>query len=222
MTIKISILHKIAFRLSPTRISSNLYWWFSERVPFLRPLYETRYTQTPISFQMWFIQKVMGVNRVAYWPMHYTSRVGGVQNVYAGIDTSPGWSPGCYIQAIGKVYIGDYTQIGPNVGIISSNHDLYDSRKHMVEHVSIGKYCWIGMGAVILPGVDLGDFTIVGAGSIVTKSFPGGYCIICGNPARLIRNLEKDKCVAFKNEYEYNGYVRADRFEAYRNTHLRV
>jgi acetyltransferase-like isoleucine patch superfamily enzyme len=53
------------------------------------------------------------------------------------------------------------------------------------------------MGAVILPGVKLADFTIVGAGAIITKSFPEGYCIIAGNPARIIKHLNKDECDAF-------------------------
>lgn len=55
--------------------------------------------------------------------------------------------------------------------------------------VNFGKYCWIGMNAIILPGVTLGNCTIVGAGSVVTKSFIQGNCVIAGNPAKLIRNL---------------------------------
>src|SRR5690606_15913447 len=105
--------------------------------------------------------------------------------------------PGCYIQAIGKIYIGSYTQIAPNVGIVSANHDLYDSRYHVPKIVTIGKYCWLGMNCIVLPGVKLGDFTIVAAGSIVTKSFENGYCVIGGNPAKVIKLLEHDKCRPF-------------------------
>lgn len=47
------------------------------------------------------------------------------------------------------------------------------------------------MNSVILPGVELGDHTIVGAGAIVTKSFPGGYCVIVGNPAKIVKNIER-------------------------------
>jgi acetyltransferase-like isoleucine patch superfamily enzyme len=55
--------------------------------------------------------------------------------------------------------------------------------------VNLGESCWIGMNAIILPGVTLGNCTIVGAGSVVTKSFMQGNCVIAGNPAKLIRNL---------------------------------
>ena len=51
------------------------------------------------------------------------------------------------------------------------------------------KNCWIGFNAVILPGVILGDNTIVGAGSIVTKSFESGHCVIAGNPAKIIKYI---------------------------------
>lgn len=192
-------------------------------MPYFRFIKETRHTQTPATFNMWFYQKVLGFNRRAYWPVHRTSRVGGVENIYAGIETCPGYEGGCYIQAIGKIYIGDYTQIARNVGIISANHDLYDNRKHtMGEEIRIGKYCWIGMNSVILPGVTLGDFTVVGAGSVVTKSFPEGYCVIAGNPARLIKKLEPEKCVRHKSQHEYNGYIPASKFESYRKKRLSV
>lgn len=193
---------------------------FKNLIPILKIIEETKCSQTPVTFSIWFYQKVLGINKHAYWPIHFTSRVGCFQNVYAGIDVSPGWSPGCYIQGGGKTYIGDYTQIAPNVGIISANHDLHDSRKSVVKDVHIGKYCWIGMGAIILPGVNLGNFTIVGAGSIVTKSFPDGYCVIAGNPAKLIKLIDKKMCIPFKNLHEYNGYIPTYKFESFRKQNL--
>ena len=69
------------------------------------------------------------------------------------------------------------------------------------------------MNAVILPNVVLGNFTIVAASAVVTKPFAEGYCIIGGNPARVIKYLEKDKCVRYKNEYEYYGYYPRKKFE---------
>ena len=199
-------------------------WWnLLKIVPMTRPVYETRETETPVTISVWFWQKVLGFNRDAYWPVHFTSTVRGVQNIYAGIATCPGLSPGCYIQGFGKIYIGDYTQIGPNVGIISSNHNPYDNREHLeAKAVRIGEYCWIGMNAVVLPGVELGDFTVVGAGAVVTKSFPEGHCVIAGNPARMIQTLEKDKCVRYRHRYEYYGYVPRAKFAAFRARHLKV
>ena len=204
------------------KILKDIIWHLLRFFPFAKFLYETKDTQTPITLRIWFMQKVLGFNRKVYWPVHFTSIIGNYQNIYAGIDTSPGYSPGCYIQGGGKVYIGDYTQIAPNVGIISSNHDLYDSRKKVVGDVHIGRYCWIGMNAMILPRVTLGDFTIVAAGAIVTKSFPQGHCVIGGNPARIIKILEKEKCEPFYNEHEYHGYIKKANFEKYRKKRLNV
>jgi acetyltransferase-like isoleucine patch superfamily enzyme len=187
-----------------------------------RKIAETKGTQTPITFKMWFFQKVLGFNRRVYWPVHFTSIVSGHKNIYAGIDTCPGYMPGCYIQAIGNIYIGDYTQISANVGIITANHDLHDSRKHIINKVSIGKYCWIGMNTMILPGVKLGDHTIVGAGSVVTKSFTDGYCVIAGNPAKIIKTLDKDKLVTHKCRHEYNGYIKHSEFNDFIDKNLNL
>ena len=188
----------------------------------IKAVRETRGNQTPVTLEMWKKQRVSLHNKRVYWPVHETSIVSGYKNIYAGIDTSPGYMPGCYIQAIGEIYIGDYTQISSNVGIITANHDLYDSRKHIVEKVSIGKYCWIGMNSVILPGVVLGDNTIVGAGSVVTKSFSEGYCVIVGNPARKITNLDKSEVILHECTNKYNGYIPSEEFEVYRKKNLNI
>lgn len=194
------------------------------RIPYFRFIRETVDYQCPITFGRWYRHKFLNIggNRSAYWPVHPTSTVTNPANIYAGVDTCPGLMGGCYIQGIGKIYIGDYTQIASNVVIVSANHDLYDTRKHIPSDVKIGKYCWLGAGAMVMPGVEIGDFTIVGAGSIVTKSFPHGHCVIAGNPARIIKNLEPEKCIPYKNKVEYNGYILKSKFEAYRKAKLNV
>ena len=79
-----------------------------------------------------------------------------------------------------------------NVGLITANHSLEDLDKHQEgKPIVLGKSNWIGMNSVILPGVILGDNTVVGAGSVVTHSFPEGNCVIAGAPAKKIRKLEK-------------------------------
>lgn len=191
-------------------------------LPFFRFIDETRETQTPITWDMWFEQHVRGINFGPYWPVHRSSQVVGWRNILAGVETSPGYMPGCYIQAIGKIAIGDYTQIGPGVGLISSNHDPTDLRAHDAQDIAIGAYSWIGMHAVILPGVTLGDFTIVGAGAIVTKSFPQGYCVLAGNPARVVKTLDPANCPRHVSAFEYHGYIPKNRFDAFRRANLKV
>lgn len=215
---KISKIERLIYLILPNFVLRRVL----HRLPKFKFFKETKKTQTPISFDIWYNQKVKGHCRDAYWPVHPTSTVGNYRNIYCGIETSPGFSPGNYIQGMGKVYIGDYTQIAPNVGIISANHALEDNRKHVVKDVFIGKYCWIGMGAIILPGVKLGDYTIVAAGAVVTKSFEDGYCVIGGNPAKLLKKINKENCIFHRSEYEYIGYIKAELFPLYRDKNLNV
>ena len=194
------------------------------KLPFFRFLRDTTDYQARINFEFWVKQKVLnwGGNKKAYWPVHWTSQVFDPENIIVGIDAYPGCMKGCYIQGKGGIEVGDYTQVAPNVIIVSANHDLYDSRKHTLASVKIGKYCWIGAGAKIMPGVELGDWTIVGAGAVVTKSYSEGHCVIGGIPAVKIKELDKEKCIPFTNKISYNGYIRSDKFDAYRKKHLKV
>ncbi|WP_319204563.1 acyltransferase [uncultured Ilyobacter sp.] len=164
-----------------------------------------------IKISQYIYQKFFSNNRGAWWPLHFTSKVVHPHKIRIGIGTCPGEMPGCYIQGIGGIDIGDFTRIAPNVGIISANHDWNDYNIHNGKRVEIGSYCWIGMNAVIMPGVKLGDHTIVGAGSVVTKSFEEGYCVVVGNPARVIKALEKKEVVEYDPKYKYEGFLPRNR-----------
>ena len=143
-------------------------------------------------------RKIFRQNAKVGWAVHHTSTIHAPEKIIRGKNVYPGDSPGVYINANNGVYIGDYTNIGPNVGIISSNHDAVNNDMQVQEApVHVGAHCWMGMGAIILPGVSLGDFTIVGAGAVVTKSFPDGYCVIAGNPATVIKQLNRQECEDF-------------------------
>lgn len=92
------------------------------------------------------------------------------------------------------IYVGDHTMLAPNVTIATAAHPLSaEEREKNMQYnlpVKIGKRCWIGAGAIILPGVTVGDDTVIGAGSVVTKDIPSGVVAV-GNPCRVIKTLEK-------------------------------
>lgn len=191
---------------------------------YFRFLYETEDYMNKANFEYWFAQKVLnwGGNKAAYWPVHWSSKVHDPDKIVVGIDAYPGYAGGCYITGRGGLEIGDYTQVAPNVVIVTANHDPYDARKHVNAPVSIGKYCWIGGGAKIMPGVTLGDWTIVGAGAVVTRSFPEGHCIIGGVPAVKIKDLDPEKCIPYAHKKLYNGYIPAAKFAEYRKKKMKI
>lgn len=151
----------------------------------------------PTRFYVFYrLGQLLGINSHVSWPVHFSTQVNYPRRVSLGYATYPGDSRNCYISAFNGIEIGDFTNLGPGVGLISANHNPYDNMKwDEAPPLRLGKFCWIGMHAVILPGVELGDFTIVGAGSVVTKSFPDGFCVLAGNPARKLRDLDREKCL---------------------------
>lgn len=139
-----------------------------------------------------FARFLQGTNKGVRFPVSPQICVTGSQNIdFHPDDLNNFQTVGNYFQAIGKITIGHGTYIAPNVGLITANHDPADPDKHLApKPITLGEKCWIGMNSVILPGVTLGDHTVVGAGSVVTKSFSEGHCVIAGNPARMIRKLD--------------------------------
>ena len=138
--------------------------------------------------------KKFKVNQDAGFPVSPMIRVVAPRNItFHPDDLNNFQGTGNYYQALGGIEIGRGTYIAPNVGLISQNHDVNDpSERAPGKKICIGKNCWIGMNSVILPGVTLGDHVVVGAGSVVTRSFPQGYCVIAGNPAKKLRDITKE------------------------------
>ena len=75
------------------------------------------------------------------------------------------------------------------------------------------------MNSLIMAGVELGPSTIVGGGSVVTKSFTDGYCVIAGNPAKVIKYLDKSR-VKMPKHPEYYGYIPKDQFEKIKSKYI--
>ncbi len=137
---------------------------------------------------VFFMQKIVGLNRFVPWPVHFTSRVLYSKRVRVGLRSFPGWSQGCYIQGRNGIEIGYNLRMGPNVGLISANHspDDYD---RWVESppIRIGNNVWIGMNSVVMPGIRIGNNVIVGANSVVTRDLPSNV-VAAGNPCRVMRD----------------------------------
>lgn len=95
----------------------------------------------------------------------------------------------------GRIEIGSYVMIGPNVTITSGAHPISPAlRDHDVQYnlpVIIEDHVWIGAGAIILPGVRIGKDSVIGAGSVVTKDIPAGSVAV-GNPCRVIRQITEE------------------------------
>ena len=155
--------------------------------------------ELPLSFYAldFVFRRVLRQNAGVPWAVHHTATIRSPHRLVAGRGTFPGDSPGVYINADNGVVVGDFTNIGPQVGLISANHHpVANAARVAAPPLRIGRFCWLGMGAVVLPGVELGDFTVVGAGAVVTRSFPAGYCVLAGNPARLLKELNRADCDA--------------------------
>lgn len=104
---------------------------------------------------------------------------------------------------VAKVTIGDNVFIAPNVSIYTAGHPIhYEARNTMYEYgisISIGSNCWIGGSVTICPGVHIGEGSVIGAGSVVTKDIPSNV-IAAGNPCRVIREItDEDKKYYFKD-----------------------
>ena len=140
----------------------------------------------PVLLVNFLFQRVLRLNAATPWSVHFTSCVLGPCNISIGRNVARSFavSGGCYIQAFNGIEIGDDTIFSFGVGIVSANHDpgnLSESRPG--DPVRIGRGCWLGKNATILPGVTLGDGCVVGAGAVVTRSFGSGT-VLAGVPAR--------------------------------------
>ena len=114
---------------------------------------------------------------------------------------------GCYINFNcnfvddGQITIGERVMFGPAVTIATVGHPINPKmREYMyTDPVTIGNDCWIGGNVTICPGVTIGDNTVIGAGSVVTKDIPAN-CVAAGNPCRVIREInENDEKYYYKD-----------------------
>jgi galactoside O-acetyltransferase len=104
----------------------------------------------------------------------------------------------------GHIYVDDCVMFGPNVTIVIAGHPVETTLRSKAwqfnRDVHIGKNVWFGAGVVVLPGVTIGENTVIGAGSIVTKDIPANVVAV-GNPCRVMREIsDRDKEFFYKND----------------------
>lgn len=102
------------------------------------------------------------------------------------------------------IYVGEYTMLGPNVVLASAAHPILPELREKIYQynmpIHIGKNCWLGAGVIVLPGITIGDGSVIGAGSVVTKDIPAGVVAV-GNPCRVLREInDHDREYYFKDK----------------------
>ena len=100
------------------------------------------------------------------------------------------------------IYVGDHTLFGPNVVIATAGHPILPELRKEYQYnmpVHIGRNCWLGAGVLVMPGITIGDNTVIGAGSVVTKDIPANVVAV-GNPCRVMREInDHDREYYFKD-----------------------
>ena len=149
---------------------------------------------TDVAKKREIMDSILGSHGKSFWmesPVHfsYGSNVHLGESFYSNFNLS--------IVDDGEVWIGDHVMIGPNVTIAVTGHPMDAEIRLMGTHYSIpihiGNNVWIGANTVILPGVNIGDNAVIGAGSVVTRDIPGNVLAV-GVPCRVLRELgEHDK-----------------------------
>lgn len=113
------------------------------------------------------------------------------------------------------IYVGDYTMIGPNVTIVTAGHPVLPMlREKLYQYnlpVHIGRNCWIGASVTILPGVTIGDNSVIGAGSVVSRDIPANV-VAFGSPCKVYREIgEHDREYFFRDRpYDLEKLLKED------------
>lgn len=98
-----------------------------------------------------------------------------------------------FVKNRGKLHLGDRVSIGPGCIFVLSSHAnasrIRATMQSMSDEITINNDAWIGAGSIILPGITIGECSVIGAGSVVTKDVPP-YTVVVGNPAHFLRKIK--------------------------------
>ncbi len=145
------------------------------------------------------LKRMMGsIGEGCYIEPPFRANFGG-KHVFMGNNVYANFNLTCVDD--GNIYIGDRVMIGPNVTIATAGHPIEPSLREKAYQYNIDVHIennvWIGAGAIILPGVTIGENSVIGAGSVVTKDIPKN-CVAVGNPCRVLRGIT-DREFYYKN-----------------------
>ncbi|MFP5318012.1 MAG: acyltransferase [Acidimicrobiia bacterium] len=125
---------------------------------------------------------------------YYLDQIVWLNGDHIELDDGVGFNFGCYVNGFGGLVVGEGTIFGPYTMIHTANHRTDDVDRPIPEQgwedtgpVRIGRQCWVGMGVCILPGVQIGEGCILGAGSVVTSDLEP-FSVAVGNPAKVIKS----------------------------------
>lgn len=116
------------------------------------------------------------------------------QNIHIGKSVFINFN--CVFMDRGGIFLDDYALIGPGVHLLTTNHveNPFCRESTQSKPIHVGKRVWVGGNVTVLPGITIGDNSIVGAGSVVTKDIPANV-IVAGNPARIIRAITNETSI---------------------------
>jgi len=168
------------------------------------------------------------IRRISNWFLNDLPEPGSLEQRFPLADFQPSKNisvgervfigAGCLFIAKTKIVIGNDTMIAPRVFVTTSTHDPQQNPMWKIaifRPVEIGNSVWIGLGAIILPGVKIGDHAIIGAGAVVSKHVPE-RAVVVGSPARIVRYrevMELDTAVQAKYPYwedNFEDYLPAE------------
>lgn len=133
-----------------------------------------------------------GAGRGVPWPVSSQGSFGA--NIDFHVDDLNNFQGPLYFQTFGdaRIRLGRGVWIARGSALITTNHDLANPDVHTEpQSIELGDHCWLGANVVVMPGVTLGPHTVVGANAVVTKSFPDGWCVLGGVPAKVLKEIER-------------------------------
>ena len=175
----------------------------NEQLKYLDALYDfnaTRPSEMP-KRQALLRQMLAEVGENCYIEPPFRANWGG-RHVHFGDNVYANFNLTCVDDT--DIYVGDCVMFGPNVTLATANHpiapELREKALQYNKPIHIGRNCWLGAGVIVVPGVTIGENTVVGAGSVVTKDLPANVVAV-GNPCRVLREIgEHDREYFYKNE----------------------